>query len=213
MALTSSALMGLNVRLPSVTHDLCFIFNIFTGAGHPGEDDIGGLVLLARAAKELNIPFIASGGIADGRGFAAALALGAAGVNMGTRFMCTVESPIHQNIKEKIVVSSEMDTIHIFRTLRNTARVFKNKVAEEVVAIERRPGGAKFEDVRELVSGARGRKVYELGDPDHGIWSAGVVVGLITDIPTCKELLDRLEREVEEIVGRMGGLIQSQSRL
>ncbi|KAG5716732.1 Nitronate monooxygenase [Termitomyces sp. T112] len=185
----------------------------FECAGHPGEDDIGGLVLLARAAKELNIPFIASGGIADGRGFAAALALGAAGVNMGTRFMCTVESPIHQNIKEKIVASSEMDTIHIFRTLRNTARVFKNKVAEEVVAIERRHGGAKFEDVRELVSGARGRKVYELGDPDHGIWSAGVVVGLITDIPTCKELLDRLEREVEEIVGRMGGLIQSQSRL
>ncbi|KAG6891349.1 hypothetical protein C0992_008464 [Termitomyces sp. T32_za158] len=174
--------------------------------GHPGEDDIGGLVLLARAVKELKIPFIASGGIADGRGFAAALALGAAGVNMEV-------TPIHQNIKEKIVASSETDTIHIFRTLRNTARVFKNKVASEVVDIERRPGGAKFEDIRELVSGARGRQVYEIGDPDHGIWSAGVAVGLITDIPTCKELLDRLEREVEEIVGQMTRIVQSKSKL
>lgn len=122
-------------------------------------------------------------------------------------------SPIHQKIKEKIVASSETDTIHIFRTLRNTARVYKNKVALEVVDIERRPGGAKFEDVRELVSGARGRKVYEIGDPDHGIWSAGVTVGLITDIPTCKELLERLEREVEEIVGQMNGIVQSKSKL
>lgn len=170
-------------------------------AGHPGEDDIGGLVLMARAAKELKVPFIASGGIADARGFAAALALGAAGVNMGTRFMCTVESPIHQNIKEKIVASTERDTVHIFRTLHNTARVFKNKVAMEVVAIERRPGGAKFEDVKDLVSGARGRKVYELGDPDYGIWSAGIAVGLIDDIPTCKELLERLEKQVAEIIG------------
>jgi len=178
----------------------------FECAGHPGEDDIGGLVLLARAVKELNIPFIASGGIADGRGFAAALALGAAGVNMGTRFMCTVESPIHQNIKDKIVKSTERDTIHIFRTLHNTARVFKNKVAMEVVAIERR-GNAKFEDIKDLVSGARGRLVYEQGDPDLGIWSAGIAVGLINDVPTCAELLDTLEREVEDIVGGLNNIV------
>jgi len=182
-------------------------------AGHPGEEDIGGLVLLARAAQELKIPYIASGGIADGRGLAAALALGAAGVNMGTRFMCTVESPIHQKIKERIVASSEQDTIHIFRTLNNTARVFKNKVSEEVVALERRPGGAKFEDVRDLVSGARGRVVYETGDADYGIWSAGIALGLIKDIPTCEELLLRMEREAEEIIGGMNKLITAKAKL
>ncbi|KAF9046704.1 hypothetical protein BJ165DRAFT_1186154 [Panaeolus papilionaceus] len=171
----------------------------FECAGHPGEEDIGGLVLMARAAKELKIPFIASGGIADSRGFAAALTLGAIGVNMGTRFMCTVESPIHQNIKDKIVASTERDTVHIFRTLRNTARVFKNKVSMEVVAIEAK-GNAKFEDLKDLVSGARGRLVYEKGDPDAGIWSAGITMGLIDDIPTCDELLKRFEREVAEIV-------------
>ncbi|KAJ3977800.1 inosine monophosphate dehydrogenase [Lentinula raphanica] len=179
----------------------------FECAGHPGEDDIGGLVLLARAAKELKVPYIASGGIADGRGLAGALALGAAGVNMGTRFMCTVESSVHENIKQKIVESNETDTVHIFRTLRNTARVFKNKVSMEVVAIERRPGGAKFEDIRELVSGQRGRIVYENGDPDHGIWSAGITIGLINDIPTCQELLERMEREAEEIIGHMSSLL------
>ncbi|KAF9468594.1 hypothetical protein BDZ94DRAFT_1279680 [Collybia nuda] len=182
----------------------------FECAGHPGEEDIGGLVLLARAVKELKIPFIASGGIADGRGFAAALSLGAA---VSTRFMCTVESPIHQNIKDKIVASTETDTVHIFRTLNNTARVFKNKVSLEVVAMERRPGGAKFEDVRELVSGTRGRKVYENGDPDYGIWSAGIAVGLIDDVPTCQDLVGKLEREVEEIIAQMGKLVQIQSKL
>ncbi|KAF9478200.1 inosine monophosphate dehydrogenase [Pholiota conissans] len=180
----------------------------FECAGHPGEDDIGGLVLMARAIKELNVPFVASGGIADARGLAAALALGAVGANMGTRFMCTVESPIHQNIKDKIVASSERDTVHIFRTLHNTARVYKNKVAMEVVAIERR-GNAKFEDVRDLVSGARGRQVYEKGDPDAGIWSAGVAVGLINDVPTCEELLRRLEREVAEIIGGLQTVVVS----
>ncbi|KAJ7675883.1 putative 2-Nitropropane dioxygenase [Mycena polygramma] len=179
----------------------------FECAGHPGEEDIGGLVLLARAAKELKIPYLASGGIADARGITAALALGAAGVNMGTRFMCTVESPIHQNIKEKIVASSEQDTVHIFRTLHNTARVFKNKVSLEVVKIERRPGGAKFEDIRELVSGQRGRLVYENGDPDYGIWSAGICMGLINDIPTCEELLRALEKGVEEIVTDMNTIV------
>jgi len=185
----------------------------FECAGHPGEDDIGGLVLLARAAQELDIPYIASGGIADGRGLAAVLALGAVGANMGTRFMCTVESPIHQNIKEQIVKSSELDTVHIFRTLHNTARVYKNKVAQQVVEIERRPGGAKFEDVRELVAGARGRLVYEEGDVDRGIWSAGVSVGLIKDIPSCAELLDRMEREAEEIISRMAEMRKPRPKL
>ncbi|THH32613.1 hypothetical protein EUX98_g1555 [Antrodiella citrinella] len=178
----------------------------FECAGHPGEEDIGALILLARAAQELKIPYIASGGIADARGLVAALALGACGVNMGTRFMCTVESPIHQNIKDKIIASSEQDTTHIFRTFHNTARVFKNKVAQEVVAIERRPGGAKFEDVRHLVAGARGRLVYDNGDPEYGIWSASGVIGLITDSPTCEVLLRRIEREAEEVIGGLATL-------
>jgi NAD(P)H-dependent flavin oxidoreductase YrpB (nitropropane dioxygenase family) len=109
------------------------------------------------------------------------------------------DSPIHERIKQRIVESTEQDTIHIFRTLNNTARVFKNKVSKEVVEIEKRPG-SKFEDVRELVSGARGRKVYELGDPEYGIWSAGIAVGLIHDIPTCEDLLRRMEREAEEMM-------------
>ncbi|KAF7324285.1 2-nitropropane dioxygenase [Mycena sanguinolenta] len=157
--------------------------------------------------KELNVPYLASGGIADARGVAASLALGAAGVNMGTRFMCTVESPIHENIKKTIVASSEQDTVHIFRTLHNTARVFKNKVSMEVVQIERRPGGAKFEDVRELVSGQRGKVVYENGDPDYGIWSAGISIGLITDIPTCDELLRTLEKGTEDIITNLSTVV------
>ncbi|OCF75944.1 2-nitropropane dioxygenase [Kwoniella mangroviensis CBS 8886] len=179
----------------------------FECAGHPGEDDIGGIVLLARAAQELSIPYIASGGFADGRGLAAALSLGAAGVNMGTRFMCTVESPIHQKIKEKIVESTEKDTIHIFRTLRNTARVYRNAVSTEVVRLERRPGGAKFEDLRELVAGARGKKVYETGDHDAGIWSAGIAVGLIDDIPNCKDLVLKIDKDASDIIKGMNRLI------
>lgn len=124
--------------------------------------------------------------------------------------MCTVESPIHQNIKDKIVASTEQDTVHIFRTLRNTARVFKNSVSQEVVARERRPGGAKFEDLRELVAGARGRVVYEKGDPDYGIWSAGIAVGLIHDVPTCEELLARLEREAEEVIDGLARLVKKE---
>lgn len=122
-------------------------------------------------------------------------------------------SSIHENIKHKIVQSTEHDTIHIFRTLHNTARVFKNKVSTEVVAIEKRPGGAKFEDVRDLVSGQRGRVVYENGDPDHGIWSAGLTIGLINDIPTCQELLERMEHEAEEIIGNMSSLVIPKAKL
>ncbi|QZS52607.1 NAD(P)H-dependent flavin oxidoreductase [Rhodococcus opacus] len=162
----------------------------FECAGHPGEDDIPGLVLIPAAARELNIPMIASGGFADGRGLAAALVLGADGINMGTRFMCTAESPIHQNIKDAIVAADARDTELIFRPLRNSARVSSNTVSREVVDILDR--GGQFPDVQELVAGARGRKVYELGDPDAGIWTVGMVQGLIEDIPTAGDLVRRI---------------------
>ncbi|KAE8209601.1 hypothetical protein CF319_g6965 [Tilletia indica] len=193
----------------------CLSIDGFECAGHPGEDDIGGLVLAARASDTLSIPFILSGGIANGQGLAAALSLGAAGVNMGTRFMCTVESEIHQKIKEKIVESTERDTVHIFRTLRNTARVYKNKVAMEVVALERRPGGAEFKVLQPLVSGQRGKEVYIKGDPEAGIWTAGITLGLINDIPTCKELLQTMERDAEAHIARVSNLVSKgpQARL
>jgi nitronate monooxygenase len=176
-------------------------------AGHPGEDDVGGLILIPAAADKVKIPMIASGGFGDARGLVAAMALGADGVNMGTRFMCTVESPIHQKVKEQIVANDERATDLIFRTMHNTARVAKNAISQQVVAIER-AGGAKFEDVKDLVAGVRGRVVYEQGDPDHGIWSAGQVQGLIHDIPTCAELVHRIIREAEEIItGRLGGAV------
>ncbi|KAK0532229.1 hypothetical protein OC835_003396 [Tilletia horrida] len=185
----------------------CLSIDGFECAGHPGEEDIGGLVLAARASDSLSIPFILSGGIANGQGLAAALALGAAGVNMGTRFMCTVESEIHERIKQKIVDSTERDTIHIFRSLRNTARVYKNSVAMEVVKLERRPGGAEFKELQPLVSGARGRRVYTEGDPEAGIWTAGITIGLINDIPTCKDLLQTMERDAEGHIARLSGLV------
>ncbi|KAJ3307012.1 hypothetical protein HDV03_003339 [Kappamyces sp. JEL0829] len=180
----------------------------FECAGHPGEDDIGGLVLLARAATVLKIPYLASGGMANGRGLAAALALGAAGANMGTRFLCTQESPIHNNIKEAIVKASERDTALMFRTLHNTARVFKNKVSLEVVSIEKK-GNAKFEDIRHLVAGERGRKVYTTGDPDYGVWTAGQCVGLINDIPTCAVLVPRIANEAEAILTKLSASIKA----
>lgn len=122
-------------------------------------------------------------------------------------------SPIHQNIKDKIIASTEQDTVHIFRTLHNTARVFKNAVSTEVVSLERRPGGAKFEDVRHLVAGARGKLVYENGDPDYGIWSAGVAIGLIKDCPTCEELVARIEREAEEVIDGLSKLKVAKAKL
>lgn len=176
----------------------------FECAGHPGEDDIPGLVLIPATADQLEIPFIASGGFADGRGLAAALALGADGVNMGTRFMCTTESPIAQAVKEAIVEASELDTELIFRTLRNTARVASNSVSREVVQILAE-GGA-FEDVRELVAGARGRRVYDEGDVEAGIWSAGMVQGLIRDIPDAGEVVTRTVRDAESILRRLAEL-------
>lgn len=167
----------------------------FECAGHPGEDDIPGLVLIPAAVRALRIPVIASGGIADGRGMAAALALGAQGVNMGTRFLCTREAPVHEAIKQALVAAGERDTNLILRSLRNTARVFKNAVSDEVVALERRPGGAAFEEVRPLVAGQRGRAALASGDAQAGVVSAGMVIGLIDDIPTCDELIGRMVAE------------------
>lgn len=167
-------------------------------AGHPGEDDVPGLVLIPATADALEIPIIASGGIADARGLVAALALGADGVNMGTRFMCTVESPIHQNIKERIVQSDERSTELIFRTLHNTARVAKNAVSQQVREIEAR--GGTFDELKDLVSGQRGRRVFEDGDPDAGIWTAGLCQGLIRDIPTCHDLVHGMVSDAVEII-------------
>jgi NADH:quinone reductase (non-electrogenic) len=169
----------------------------FECAGHPGEDDIPALVLIPLAARRLGIPVIASGGIADGRGMAAALALGAEGVNMGTRFCATREAPVHDNIKQALVKASERDTRLIFRTLHNTARVLRNAISDEVVAIERRPGGAVFEDVRHLVAGARGKAALNAGETDGGIISAGQCVGLIDDVPSCAELIGRMVAECQ----------------
>ncbi len=179
----------------------------FECAGHPGEDDIPGLILIPAAADKIKIPMIASGGFGDARGLVAALALGAEGINMGTRFMATKESPIHEKVKQQMVANDERATDLIFRTMRNTARVAKNAISQQVVEMER--GGAAFEDVRELVAGTRGKVVYETGDPDHGIWSAGMVQGLIHDIPSCAELVSRIVREAEEIIdGRLEKMVR-----
>ena len=170
----------------------------FECAGHPGEDDVSGLVLIPAAVKKLKIPVVASGGIGDGRGFAAALALGADGINMGTRFCATVEAPIHENIKKMMVEKTERDTNLIFRTLHNTGRVLKNAISDEVVATENRPGGCEFKDIHHLVKGARGREALENGTVDEGLVWGGQVVGLIDDIPTCAVLLERMVKEAKE---------------
>ncbi|MEA2167450.1 MAG: hypothetical protein QOF76_750 [Solirubrobacteraceae bacterium] len=184
----------------------CVSIDGFECAGHPGEDDIPGLILIPAAADKLEIPFIASGGFGDARGLVAALALGADGINMGTRFLCTEESPIHHRVKEQIVASDERATNLIFRQLRNTARVAKNSVSDEVV--ERLNAGAQFDEIRDLVAGARGKQVYSEGDPERGIWSMGMVCGLIDDIPTCDELVNRIVGEAEAIIGdRLGSMV------
>ena len=184
----------------------------FECAGHPGEDDTPGLILIPAAADKVKIPLIASGGFGDGRGLVAALALGAEGINMGTRFMCTKESPIHQLLKEKIVANDERETELIFRTMRNTSRVARNAVSTQVVAMEKR--GATFDQVRELVAGARGKMVYATGDADEGIWSAGQVQGLIHDIPSCAELVSRIMREAETIIrSRFEGMMSAAHRV
>ena len=164
----------------------------FEAAGHPGEDDIGGLVLFAAAARAVRVPLIASGGIADGRGMAAAFALGAEGINMGTRFCATREAPIHDNIKQALVKATERDTNLIFRTLHNTGRVLKNQVSDEVIGIESRPEGYEFADIQHLVAGARGRAALETGAIDEGLVWASEAIGLIDDVPSCAELIERI---------------------
>jgi len=186
------------VKAESIGVD-CVSIDGFECAGHPGEEDIGGLILFPVTVSKLTIPVIASGGIADARGLVAALALGCEGANMGTRFMATKEAPIHQKVKEALVANDERATDVIFRTMHNSARVARNKISQQVVEIEKR-GNAKFEDVKDLVAGTRGGMVYENGDTDYGIWSAGQTQGLIHDIPTCKELVDRIVSEAEAII-------------
>lgn len=179
----------------------------FECAGHPGEDDVPGLVLIPAAADQVTVPMLASGGIGDARGLVAALALGAEGVNMGTRFCATKEAPIHDSVKQFLVSNSERDTKLIFRGFKNTGRVAKNSVSEQVVEIGTRPG-AVFEDVRALVSGAKGRQALTTGDLDAGLIWAGQVQGLIHDIPTCAELIGQMVAEAEAIIaGRLRGLL------
>lgn len=179
----------------------------FECAGHPGEDDVPGLVLIPVAADQVKIPLIASGGFGDGRGLMAALALGAEGINMGTRFCATQEAAIHESVKRAYVANDERATNLIFRSLRNTARVAKSTVSDEVVRRLAAPG-ATFKDVADLVSGAKGRLVLEEGDLNAGIFWAGQVQGLIHDIPTCQELIDRIMREAHTILTkRLAGML------
>jgi NAD(P)H-dependent flavin oxidoreductase YrpB (nitropropane dioxygenase family) len=185
----------------------------FECAGHVGESDITNFILLSRARQSLKVPFIASGGFADGQGLAAALSLGAEGINMGTRFMCTVEAPIHMNIKREIVRASETDTELVLRRWRNTSRLYKNKVAEQAVKAERESTSGKFEDVAQYVSGKRGREVFINGDVHYGVWTAGQVIGLIHDVPTCDELVKRIEREAESTLAEVQSLVVPASKL
>jgi nitronate monooxygenase len=168
----------------------------FECAGHPGEDDVTNLILIPAAVRACKIPVVASGGIADGYQMAACLAMGAEGINMGTRFMTTREAPIHDNIKAALIKGGERDTNLILRTMHNTSRVFKNAVSDEVVAMEK--NGATFEEVRHLVVGTRGKAAMKSGEIDGGIVAAGMVIGLINDIPTCQELIERIVRECRQ---------------
>ena len=175
----------------------------FECAGHPGEDDIPSLVLLPQAAEALDVPVAGCGGFSDAKSLVAALALGGEAIVMGTRFMATQEAGIHQNVKEKMTEADELSTNLMFRTMHNTARVFKNSISDQVVEIES-TGSATFEDVKDLVAGQRGRVVFEEGDLEHGIWSAGISVARVKDVPTCKEMVARLVSEAEEIIdGRL----------
>jgi NAD(P)H-dependent flavin oxidoreductase YrpB (nitropropane dioxygenase family) len=185
----------------------------FECAGHVGETDITNFILLSRARQSLDVPFIASGGFADGQGLAAALSLGAEGINMGTRFMCTVEAPIHENIKKEIVNAQETDTELVLRRWKNTSRLYKNKVAEAATKIERESTTGKFEEVAPYVSGKRGREVFINGDPDYGVWTAGQVIGLIHDIPTCADLVKRIERDAEDTLNKASAFIVPSSKL
>ena len=180
----------------------------FECGGHPGEDDVPNFILLPRAADELEIPFVSSGGMADGRSLMASIALGASGMNMGTRFIATKEAPVHDNVKAAIVAASELDTRLVMRSLRNTERVMKNDAVEELLRIEKEKGDdLKFEDIIEQVAGVYPSIMME-GEMDKGAWSCGMVAGLINDIPTCQELIDRIMAEAEEIRQRMNAISQ-----
>jgi nitronate monooxygenase len=179
----------------------------FECAGHPGEDDIPGLILIPAAADKVRIPMLASGGFGDGRGLAAALTLGADGINMGTRFCATKEAPIHDNVKQAYVDNDERGSFLIFRSFKNTARVGKSPVSEEVVRQLAQPG-ARFEDVRELVAGTAGKELLESGDLTKGVFWAGMVQGLIHDIPTCDDLITRIVADAEAIIsGRLAAML------
>ena len=180
----------------------------FECGGHPGEDDMPNMILLPRAADELTIPFIASGGMADGRSLVAALALGAAGVNMGTRFIATKEAPVHQNVKDALLKATELDTRLVMRALRNTERVLTNKGVERLIEIEREKGkNLTIQDIHDEVAGVY-PKVMVDGDMDAGALSCGLVVGLIHDIPTVKELIDRIMAEAERLIrSRLTGFL------
>ena len=164
----------------------------FECAGHVGESDLTNLILLSKARQVLGVPFIASGGFADGQGLAAALSLGAEGINMGTRFMCTVEAPVHVKVKEEIVRAQETDTQLVLRRWKNTTRLYKNKVTKEAVKIEKESTTGEFEEVRPLLSGQRGREVFLNGDIDYGVWTAGQVIGLIHGMFTCAAIWPEL---------------------
>jgi len=181
----------------------------FECGGHPGEDDVPNFILLPRAAETLKIPFVASGGMADGRSLVAALALGAEGMNMGTRFIATQEAPVHENVKKAIVAASELDTRLVMRPLRNTERVLNNAAVERLLAKEKELGtNLKFEDIIEQVAGVYPR-IMQNGDMDAGAWSCGMVAGLIHDVPTVKALIDRIMTEAEALITqRLAGLLR-----
>ncbi len=182
----------------------------FECGGHPGEDDIPNMILLPRAADELEIPLVSSGGQADARSLVASLAMGAYGMNMGTRFIATKEAPVHDNVKQAIVEASELDTRLVMRPLRNTERVLNNKAVEEILEIEKEKGAdLQITDILEQVAGVYPEIMLE-GDMDRGAWSCGMVAGLIHDIPTCKELIDGIMADAEKIIrGRLEGFLDA----
>jgi NAD(P)H-dependent flavin oxidoreductase YrpB (nitropropane dioxygenase family) len=185
----------------------------FECGGHPGEDDMPNMILLPRAAEELKIPFVASGGMADARSLVAALAMGAAGMNMGTRFVATKEAPVHDNVKKALVAASELDTRLVMRALRNTERVLKNAGVDRLLQIEHEKGAElKIDDIRNEVSGVYPKVMID-GDMDAGAWSCGMVVGLIHDIPTVKELIDRIMVDAERLIrDRLTGFLGAESK-
>lgn len=182
----------------------------FECGGHPGEDDIPNFILLPRAAEELTIPFVASGGMADGRSLVAAMALGAEGMNMGTRFIATTDAPVHDNVKQALLEADERQTRLIMRNLRNTERVMKNAAVDEIIRIEALKGeSVAIDDIRHLVTGVQGRKVLQEGEMDAAAWSCGMVAGLIHDIPSCAELIGRIMDQADTIISqRLAGFIQ-----